>query len=130
MCQLTIFFYFFSSFLQTPNFKPVGIDNLKSDLQSAIEHPPDIYIPNILLADDVEFQKIVAGLTFYQKIHGHFDVPSNFKVPKNSELYPKISWNVKLGELMQSLKIRGGLVNTEARRKSLRAIGFDLKSRV
>ena len=75
------------------------------------------------------FESVKSALLVYLKLHGDFNVPTDFKVPMNNPLWPEDTWGMSLGHRANTIRRNEAYT---AHRPELIALGFtyDSKSNV
>ncbi|ETW06408.1 hypothetical protein, variant 1 [Aphanomyces invadans] len=73
--------------------------------------------------DPVTWETNLQALHLYKKFHGHIDVPSHFKVPMPSHMWPQEMWDFQLGAVVGALRHHKHELPIHHRR-SLDSMGF------
>ncbi|CAM9193682.1 unnamed protein product [Chrysoparadoxa australica] len=77
------------------------------------------------LATETKFRKIYDALRFYAELYGQVDVPQDYVVPSEDEVWPMDFWDMKLGQRVNSIRKSGTFVkNHPSRRRLLDELGF------
>jgi hypothetical protein len=71
------------------------------------------------------YEAIRAAMLKYKDLKGNMLVPAKFVVPTNDITWPREMWDVKLGRVVMSIRVRKSHVD---QRKDLESIGFDFNS--